>query len=102
MRILIREAREAAGITQGELASKLGISRSYLTQLELGRRKLTSERQLDIARALDVDAASLVDFEAPSQVEEDELIEAFRRLSPERRQGWLDLARTIHADHHRK
>jgi len=38
----LRQAREAAGLTQGRVAEKLGISRPTLAQMELGGREVTS------------------------------------------------------------
>lgn len=38
----LREAREAAGLTQDQVAAKLDLSRSTIAQMELGRREVTS------------------------------------------------------------
>ena len=38
----LREAREAAGLTQDQVASKLELSRPTIAQMELGRREVTS------------------------------------------------------------
>lgn len=38
----LREARETAGLTQDQVAAKLGLSRSTIAQMELGRREVTS------------------------------------------------------------
>ncbi len=37
----IKQAREAAGLTQGELADYLGVTRALVTSLEAGRSNLT-------------------------------------------------------------
>jgi transcriptional regulator with XRE-family HTH domain len=40
----LREARLAAGLQQKDVAAALGISPSYLTDIELGRRQFPPER----------------------------------------------------------
>ncbi len=56
----IREVREAAGFSQGELAARVGLSRPSLVNIEAGRQTITL-RQLDaIATALEVQAAELL------------------------------------------
>ena len=39
----IREARKAAGLTQTRLADMLGISQSFVAQIELGSRPLPDD-----------------------------------------------------------
>ncbi len=56
----IRVWREHRGLNQSELASQAGISLSYLSQLELGKRDGTTEVLAAIASALDVTLDDLV------------------------------------------
>jgi transcriptional regulator with XRE-family HTH domain len=37
---LLREARQAAGVTQVELAKRLGQSQSFVSKMEIGERRL--------------------------------------------------------------
>lgn len=46
--------REHRGLTQQELATKSGISKPYLSQIETGKRQGTVETLSAIARSLDV------------------------------------------------
>ncbi|WP_243375162.1 helix-turn-helix transcriptional regulator [Geotalea sp. SG265] len=46
--------REHRGLTQQELATRAGISKPYLSQIETGKRQGTVETLSAIARALDV------------------------------------------------
>lgn len=55
----IKKARIEKGLTQAELAKKLGMSTSYIGQYESGNRKPKQETLLKIADALDVSPASL-------------------------------------------
>lgn len=94
MRIRISEIRKAKGISQGDLAKKVGISGPYLHQLEKGIRKITMERQKEIADALGVDPRDLVDFSS-SEEQVDQIMEAFDRASPADRAMILSWAQTI-------
>jgi ribosome-binding protein aMBF1 (putative translation factor) len=55
--IALRDAREAAGLTQTELAAKIGIAQSALSRIEAGRSNITLAMLRRIAEALEVDLA---------------------------------------------
>ncbi|WP_048707549.1 helix-turn-helix domain-containing protein [Microvirga massiliensis] len=62
----LRWCREAAGLSQGQLAKllaakKLGVTQSYISELEHGRRNPTIVTLSYIARALKVSVAKLVE-----------------------------------------
>lgn len=48
----IKSRREQLGWKQDDLASKAGISKSFLSDLENGKRNVGADKLLDIARAL--------------------------------------------------
>jgi transcriptional regulator with XRE-family HTH domain len=50
----VRRARVAAGLNQVELAARLGVSRSYVSNLEAGRVNVTVGQLANIAGALKV------------------------------------------------
>lgn len=50
--IAIRDAREAAGVTQTELASRIGIAQSALSRMEAGRSNITLVTLTRVATAL--------------------------------------------------
>jgi transcriptional regulator with XRE-family HTH domain len=56
----VRERRLALGLTQQELADRAGLHRSYVGEIELGRRNITIKNVVKIAKALQVDIASLL------------------------------------------
>lgn len=57
----LRERRERAGMTQGRLAERAGVSRAFVIDLERGRRpRAELGRVLSVMRALDA-AITLVD-----------------------------------------
>lgn len=54
----IKERRKAAGLTQAELAAKVGISPSYLNLIENGKRSIGGKLLGAVARALDAPRAA--------------------------------------------
>ncbi len=58
---LLVEARKRAGMTQQQLADGAGISKPYLSQIETGKRKGTTEILSAIAKALDVSLDDVVE-----------------------------------------
>lgn len=58
--LLIRE-RKRAGLSQSALAAKLGKPQSYVSKCEQGERRVDVVELLEIADALGVDAAALVE-----------------------------------------
>jgi ribosome-binding protein aMBF1 (putative translation factor) len=55
----IRKARTAAGLSQRRLARRAGISDAYLSNVERGRRAVSSDFLVRIAYYLDVSVESL-------------------------------------------
>ena len=53
--------RDAAGLTQTQLAEKLGEYQSFVARLESGQRRVDVVELLDLANALEFDAKSLLD-----------------------------------------
>ncbi len=57
----VRERRLALGLTQQELADRAGLHRSYIGQIEMGKRNVTLKSAARIAEALQLDIASLLE-----------------------------------------
>ena len=55
----LRDIRQEAGLTQAGFAGKLGISVSYLSQLETNQRHVTAPVLLALASQFALDIASL-------------------------------------------
>ncbi|GAB5046924.1 helix-turn-helix domain-containing protein [Thermodesulfovibrio sp. TK110] len=82
----IKKLRKAKGISQMELADKIGITYQQLQKYEKGKAKITIERLIDIAKALDVPVSVFFPelYEKESKFySEDEviLIEFYRKIS---------------------
>lgn len=59
----LRALREAGGKSQGDLADKAGLSRTYLNQLEAGKRDPSLSTLSRLAKALGVELEALVGAE---------------------------------------
>jgi len=57
--VLVR-ARERAGFKQADVAARLGLPASYLSKIENGTRRLDVIELMQIAEAMNVDAAEIV------------------------------------------
>lgn len=53
----IKDTRQALGLTQAEVAERLGVSPSYVSAVEAGRRNLTLGQLANIANAMRVGIA---------------------------------------------
>ncbi len=91
MTLRIKELRLALGMTQGDLASKAGMSRSQLAMIEGGSRPANTLRLDSLAVALGVSTDHLF----TQKDGQDDLFAVFRRLSPEDRQIVLTLAESL-------
>ena len=57
----IRAARKKRGISQRDLARTLGMAQSTLSRLERGERRVSVDQLIEIARALGVRPADMLD-----------------------------------------
>jgi transcriptional regulator with XRE-family HTH domain len=85
----IRDAREASGMSQPQLAAELGISQTAVSKMELGQIAITSSRLREVAAALKTTVSLLMDesTEAPLR---DRLAHA-PQLLPRHRQNLVEL-----------
>ena len=98
----IQAARKSRKMTQNELASRSGISRSYLGDLEVDRYNPSVETLVRLAKALSTEAGSLMEGILPSErpgADEDQL-SAFRRrefmgLTPDEVESLAKIAVTL-------
>ncbi len=62
--ILLEEFREPAGMTQAAFAKKLGWTRTRLNEIIKGKRDMTADSALDLARALGTSAKLWMNLQA--------------------------------------
>lgn len=56
----VRELREERKVTQDELARRVALSRTSITNIERGRQRVLLHQMMEIAEALDAQPADLV------------------------------------------
>jgi transcriptional regulator with XRE-family HTH domain len=61
----VKRLRIAAGLSQAELATRMGVDRAYVSGLELGQRNPTVVTLWHTGKALGVQVRSLFDEEKP-------------------------------------
>ena len=71
----LREARDACGLTQEEVAEDLGVSRATVAQIELGNRSVSG---LELSKFAYLYARDIQDFVAPNFAEDDVVHALFR------------------------
>lgn len=76
---IIREARRRAGLSQDELAERLGTTQSVITRWETGHRSPTFEKVVRAVRACGLDIAFTL---GPPDYDHDLFITENRRLRP--------------------
>ncbi len=97
MDLQIRKIRLAQGMTLETLADGAGLSVSYLSEIETGKKVANTRRLESIANMLSVRPADLMGGDgADSSIAI--LIENFCRLSPGRQGAVLDLCRALRDD----
>lgn len=58
---LLRDTREAAGISQEALSAKLGRARTFISKIEAGTRRVDVVEVFEIARGLDQNPLTLLE-----------------------------------------
>jgi transcriptional regulator with XRE-family HTH domain len=58
---VLLQAREAAGLTQEQLAARARMDRSYISDIERGGASLSVDKLIRICRALDIRASRIMD-----------------------------------------
>lgn len=90
----IREERIRHGLTQKDLADKVDLTRTSVTNIELGRQKLLVHTLIEIAEALDLDPGTLLPQESSQEghdLEEENLENALQKRPADERK-WIQSA----------
>lgn len=94
----LREAREVIGLTQGDVATALGIPRTSVIAMEAGRRNVTGLELRRLARLYRRDVAWLLGDDAAATAAADTaLFHATAELTPEDREQVLRFAQFLAA-----
>ena len=93
MQYRIRQLRQAAGLTQEQLAHACGVTQSVVSQVERGRR--TSMETLELfAKALDVELPDLFERSTTDAIAS-EMFAIFERLPAKDREFLLSMAHRL-------
>ena len=86
----LRQRRETAGLTQGDVASRVGLSRTSITNIEQGRQHVTLHVLYALADALGSKPSDLLPDSSVLIQRDSELDKALRKLSlPEEEKDWI-------------
>ncbi len=77
----LREARIAAGLSQGQVARKLGMHRPTVTEIEAGRRKVSADELQTFSTLYGVSIEWIVSGTAAETGTDERLMMAARELS---------------------
>lgn len=93
----IKKAREAASLTQEQLAEMVGLSASHISVVERGVKAPRLETFVEIANALGVTADSLlIDvLDHAMEISASELSEQIKRLSPKAQEKTLKVVQVL-------
>lgn len=94
----IRQTRTGKGMSQRELADKLGVSKEYISRMECGHAKLNNIEVIDrISEILDVPFEYLVKgiVVASDEYMRDEIAEILKGCSPERKKTIIKIANLV-------
>jgi len=77
----LRTAREAAGLSQGQVAKMLGVHRPTISEIEAGRRRVSAEELSQLAKIYDVSPEWLTEGSTSGSEGDERLRLAARQLS---------------------
>ena len=77
----LREAREISGLSQGQVAKKIGFHRPTVSEIEAGRRKVSAEELAGFAELYGVDVEWIVNGSKDEAGSDVRLLLAARELS---------------------
>lgn len=94
MQLRIKELRKENGWTVEQLAEKVGLSKSYVSEIENGKKVANQTRIQKFADVFGVRVMQLLD---PSTMGSDEsaLFDAFLKMKPEKRQALVTVAKSM-------
>ena len=91
----IREARELAGLSQGQAAKQLGFHRPTISEIEAGRRNVKAEELTAFAELFGVETSWLINGEVEKEKLNKEILAAARELSSMKQEDLDTLLNTI-------
>lgn len=93
--IKLREWREAANLTQGDVCAKVGITQATLSRYELGQIRASADFIKRVAEIYHVDASDVLSAHPDNEVNLNEAIALLKQAKPEQREIALRAVRAI-------
>lgn len=92
----VKKARKEKGITQEKFAEELGVSVSFVSQVETGEKKFNLSRISEVSKILERPISYFVDgYEGKSEDELQEVIELLKGMSDKQLKLALEVIRAI-------
>jgi len=94
----VKKARREKGITQEKFAEDLGVSVSFISQVETGEKKFNLARISEVSKILERPISYFVDgYEGKSEDELQEIIDLLKGMNDKQLKLALDVVRAIDA-----
>ena len=94
----VKKARSDKGLTQEKFAEELGVSVSFISQVESGEKKFNLSRISEVSKILEKPITYFVDgYECKSTDELEETIELLKKMDDKQLKLALEIVRAIDA-----
>lgn len=94
----VKKARNEKGLTQEKFAEELGVSVSFISQVESGEKKFNLSRISEVSQILEKPITYFVDgYEGKSTDDLEEIINLLKRMSDRQLKLALDIIRAMDA-----
>lgn len=94
----VKKARREKGITQEKFAEELGVSVSFISQVETGEKKFNLARISEVSKILERPISYFVDgYEGKSEDDLKEIIDLLKRMNDKQLKLALNVVRAIDA-----
>ena len=94
----VKKARREKGITQEKFAEDLGVSVSFISQVESGEKKFNLSRISEVSKILERPISYFVDgYEGKSEDDLEEIINLLKGMNDKQLKLALDVVRAIEA-----
>lgn len=102
----VKAIRQARGITQDELAKRIGVTRSQISNIEKGRRGTSLERLNEIAEALKCNVSDFYHTKEELEVDNERWVVFGRRMEEkgytlEQLEEWIKVAESFDKTRHK-
>ena len=92
----IKKARKDKGITQERFAEELGVSVSFISQVETGEKRFNLERITEVSKILERPISYFIDgYEGEANSDLEEIVELLKKMSDKQLKLALEVVKAI-------